>query len=477
MGLILFLISPILIIAFRAPWDSVSWPSDFYWALRNTIEQAIYSGIIASLLGFLGALGLCSYPSQCARRKWLEILLMAPTFLPAIFSLVICLTWIDPFPFGVLGISLVHGFMSFGLIAVVLAREVERDMGGVTQWALIEGASRLQVLVALVEPLLKKMLRFVFFVFVISFSSFTVPLVVGGGRGTTLEVLIYEKIGIDGNFTGAIALVLLQTLLVLFLSGIFIRKQNFSLHIGKRVQVLGSRALFWIFLGLSLILILGISREAFEGWQQAGALSGLYTEILELLWPSLGLAFCVVAINIVLFTLQISLPVLSVTQRVISGFLNFSPSMIGFATLLFWGSNFLSLALGLSLLFYPGLWRFFGHDHFYSLRGQIEMAELMGASRWQKVFQVIFPQMWTSLVLMSGVSVLWALGDFAISKLILGQESTLGILAGNLMSSYRTQASFFVTSLILVIGVVVCFGFYSVTQIAAGEYGSRSKSS
>lgn len=466
---------PLVILLVKIPGGlEFTLPQGFLWALQNSIYQALASALLSVVAGGFIAVSLLSRPSESVLRKILERALLAPTLLPTLFSLVICLSIIEPFPFGVIGIAVVHAFINMGLVGVSLTREIERDLAGMTQLAWIEGASRWQLCKALWRLLLQKCQTAFFFVFAICFSSFTVPLMVGGGRGTTLEVLIYEKIRIEANLNAAMSLSLLQSLLVLLLSFLFLANAQgrFNSHPPQRVRLLGISWTFWFVSVIAMLVSVEILAEGIQGWQSVQNIPGLWEMILSLTAPSI-LAMCWVLVGAtVLFLWQLSLYGQSRLQRLITGVVHLSPALVGFSFLLLWGdASIISWSFALTLLFYSSLWRLFAYDQFLTLQGQWEIAELLGASRFQVLKSIILPQMLSAWQQMMGVLAVWTLGEFAISKLVLGREATLGILAGNLMSSYRIQASVFVVFWILGLG----FGIYLLFLV--GAYVSRTKSS
>jgi thiamine transport system permease protein len=71
------------------------------------------------------------------------------------------------------------------------------------------------------------------------FGSFSVPLVVGGARGTTVEVLIYEKIRLSGHWSEAIILALLQSVFIFTLAFIVQKSKVPRIQRWARLDLIG----------------------------------------------------------------------------------------------------------------------------------------------------------------------------------------------------------------------------------------------
>ncbi|MBK7960104.1 MAG: ABC transporter permease subunit [Bdellovibrionales bacterium] len=188
-------------------WDELG------WALKNTLLQALGSTGVTLFLGLLGSFGLLWLDAKGFSRtlKWIEGGLLLPSLLPSLYVILASMQMVDPFPMGRIGIIFVHTMMNFGMIAVILSQILRRQIVNLSETALILGVGFWKFLGRAVIPLLSRdLFRLGFFIFALCFTSFAVPLTVGGGRGTTIEVLIFEKLRYDLNWNQAVTLSLLQ---------------------------------------------------------------------------------------------------------------------------------------------------------------------------------------------------------------------------------------------------------------------------
>ncbi|MEQ1664578.1 MAG: hypothetical protein ABL927_04300, partial [Bdellovibrionales bacterium] len=195
----------------------------------QTIFQSTASAVFSIILGIVGASGLL-FLTRSRFKKVVEILFLIPNFLPSLFVLIATLQMFQLlntigiyFPLGFWGVVIIHTLVNAGLISVALTHQIESRLGTNIELAIVEGASFWRLWMAALGALKSDLWRLSFFVFVFSFSSFSIPLVVGQGGGETLEVLIYKTVIGAGNIKFGIILALLQLVFLAFISRYFQR--------------------------------------------------------------------------------------------------------------------------------------------------------------------------------------------------------------------------------------------------------------
>ena len=188
--------------------------SEWGYVLGFTIYQSLLSSLLSLTLGYWGAWSLLS--SKGVTRKYLEVFYLLPNLVPTLFVIISTMSlfdWIGGIPQGAWGIVLLHGIINTGLAAIAFARSIERLLGPFADLARVDGVSLLSFHSKVALPLLARDIFLIgFLIFSTCFTSFSIPLVVGGLRGTTMEVLIYEKIRNPDTWSAAIYLSLLQVI-------------------------------------------------------------------------------------------------------------------------------------------------------------------------------------------------------------------------------------------------------------------------
>ena len=438
--ILFFLLSPFLILIWKFPLHPHFDFAEFFWAFKNTVIQAALSAFGSLLLGTWAALGLISMRPQF--KKILEIICLAPNFLPPLFTLLVVFYWVDPFPTGVIGIGLIHSVINFGLVAVSLSRSIETKLGGMAELAFVEGSSRVQFLKKVFFPTLKGDFAELFlFVFSVCFASFSIPLIVGGGKGTTLEVLIYEKIRLSMDWGGAVLISILQLVILAFLARGLMRFKSAKPSVPQQIRWIGHRSGAVMILLFAVLFLTGYLDSVFAGAKTA-------VQFLEwkdgLIQGALGTIFIGLTTGVLILFLLISITIsmgFPWLRRWLQSYMAPSTTLTGFAFLIL-GPNegyfsYVKIPLALALLFCGVLYRMGWENEVQRLEGQMATAEIMGASKWRLFQFVIWPQVQTRALLLAGLAAAWACGDYALSRILAYNDMTLALMTETLMSTYR----------------------------------------
>lgn len=459
-SLVLFLLFPFLFLFFEFRIAEVPDLAELWWAFKNSFTQSLFSAVFSLLLGFWVARGLLSVSSR-RLRSFFEILCLLPNFLPSIFILLSALTVIDPFPMGIPGIVIIHTLINFGLVAVLIAGIMESKIGGMAELAYVEGASRFSFFVRGLFPLLKKdLLLLGLFVFVICFGSFAVPLIVGGGRGTTMEVLIYEKIRLSGEWGAATVIAFIQSCFIFALSFIASRGKGASTARESNLSLIRSYSGLVVLSLLSFMYLFGYLQGFASGLSM---LSTFYDVQSAIFWNFLGSVFLGLAVGVLTF---LGLMLIAYCwpklwfEKFLNGYVAPSTALACFSFLIL-GPNegiypYIKIPLVLTLLSLNSLFRMGWDSELHALESQMTVAYSMGASRHQTFWEILFPQLANRAGLLSGIASIWACGDFAVSRILAHQDLSIALMTETLMSGYRLNQAIVLSSLIIVSGVL-CF--------------------
>ncbi len=438
---------------------------EFWWALKNSFWQALWSALGSIVAGFWLCLGF--FRLQEKLNPWLrqvfEVLLILPSLLPPLFVILITMNFVDPFPVGLLAVVLIHVLINAGLVALLLKNLVDSKMRPLIEAAYVEGASRFLLLRSLVGMAKRDLMSVFLFVFVLCFSSFSVPMVVGGGESTTLEILIYEKIRISGDWGQALSLSFIQLGLILLISYLPFEARRKLFGRSEALPLFRSRtgALALAFYCCAPLIYFVI--QAVIGWEQVQRIPGLWEQAVEVLPFSLMFAISVGLLTAVLLLLSAWNIRDRLVGRLIRGVVSPSTALLGFSLLFFFSNeepwNQIKWVVGFSYLIFSTLYRWGWDQELSGLQDQILVAETMGASRGLIFTEIVLPQMLKPLGQVAGVASLWALGDFALGKILMGRSVSLSLLIESLMSSYRLQSALSLTGVLICLGAF-CFLFF-----------------
>jgi thiamine transport system permease protein len=470
---LLFLL-PILVLALHV--KSISHPLTLELAivLGQTTAQALISAVGSVALGFLGGVGLLSIANLRIRQAVTFFVLM-PGLLPSLFVIVSVLNFVmsfAKFPFGIWGVAIVHIVSNVGLVSVGVSRLFEQKMGGLVEIATIEGASKLQILKVTAGALKHHLLAMCFLVFAVAFTSFSIPMVVGGYQGETLEVLIYRAAIGQGELGYAVGLSFVQIIFVSALS-LLVRKSTIDEGVtDKHLSVLKYWPPLICLLGLTGIILFSSFVGFTTGLREIIASIDLQSALVLRAFSTFIQCLLTSFFILILFLMA---AYSSGSQWLRSFFIGYAaPSsvILGLAVYLYFDSTqahvLISIAVmsfAFALTVFPALFRLRGLSALSRLDRQIEVAQVMGASRRDIYFSIVLPNVKTDFLFLAGLSAFWASGDFALANMISGRELTLAQMAQNLMGGYRLEVATVVTWYSILVGVFVFFLYEVLSRV------------
>ncbi|MBL7546031.1 MAG: ABC transporter permease subunit [Bdellovibrionaceae bacterium] len=472
--LILFLLSPFFILIGHfelvTKWDT----GEFFWALRNSIWQGVWSALLSTLAGLWLAMGLIFCENRFSRWFNFNIFFLLPNFLPNLFVLIGLMSLIDPFPMGTIGVIIVHAFINVGLCGVILKEVIKNKLSRLSDVSFTLGVGHMQFYRGILFPLLKKDLFQVFFlVFVSAFSSFAIPLVVGGGKGINLEILIFEKIKIYNDWGSSVALAGIQSILLFGFSLLNFKNQTVvELNPNLQSRFLESRFSFYFFSFLYVIFFYSYFNGVAEGLNSWSDFE-LYSE--EIANGILGTAVISIGVGITVFGFLMAITRLHQTNwfhRFLNGYTAPSTALIGFAFLVF-GPNttffvFLKIILGLTLSYIVYLYKMGYGNFLLDLARYKERASLLGADNNLVFWKILFPLTYKRMFLYSGIAAFWATGDYGISKMIASRDISMALLSETFLSHYRIGFSSLLSFILLVLGLIIFLCFRG-AQVVVGR--------
>ena len=468
LSLIIFLLLPVLIFFFKI--SSFQWPNSEEWTnvLINTGLQASFSTLLPILLGIPGALGLMAF-SRSKYIRLLECFCLLPAFLPPlviVLAYVNVWEWFERFSYSLKSVIFIHALMNTGLASVFLYHLFCTQSQHLSSWAYLHKISRWHFLKVLILHEYKIDIALLFILIgAFCFTSFSVPLLVGGVDGQTLEVLIAEKLKNPDHWSEALALFGIEFLFlfILFIS-LYRREKKPLINIkNKNILVLPTPPLLFFAIFPSTLLCIGLLDlgwlvQLWQNWPIIRSpvilstlqtfLTGMGTGILALLFL-VWTAFCQRHFFL---------------RQFLIAYAGSSTAFMAFVFLLTGGEGFFwtwcKWIIGLSLLFLPALYRFMGEPVIRRLERQIKVASLMGVS-WINIFlHIVLPQCIKSFLFLAGIASFWACGDFAYSGIVSSEYQHLAMLIQDLFSSYHFELATILIWLLLSIGFL-CFSLFA----------------
>lgn len=471
--LALFFLFPLFVLVYFFKINLNYDAQDILWALKNSFLQSFGTAFIAVVCGYFGALAIAG--TTGVLQRGLKLLAVIPVFLPSLFSVMIGMSLVPGFPLGTLGVIFILSLIYIGFAASILSEEVMAQLGRLGFVAQVYGLSKFKFHLKVLLPVVGRSTVFVFAtIFVNALTSFTIPLLVGGGKGTNFEVLIFEKIFIEQNWSLAVGLSVLQLSLVAIMAVCLRARKDVvatpffsSRLVSSRVGLLGLGlylgAYFWGYLKLALNTTnIYYFNEIFN--------SSFYLA----LWQSIVFFFCCLILFFVLFSAVLYLRYRLKTIGFLNFFLNPSSVLVGFAFYLLLPANdsvfdFLKVALVFSVVGFVSFLKSVFENQMQIFEQQIRVARSFGLRFFKFLFAIYFPQIKKRLHYAVSLLFIFCISEFGLVKASGAEIKTLGTEMASYLSSYRTEGAFVISLVILALWIVA-------TLISGALLGVHKKS-
>ena len=435
-----------------------------------TFLQAFLSLLLSLALAVFAVRGLFAYSG----KPWyfiLEWLYLLPFLLPFIAvagGLMNSLEALRLPLFGLFPLVLSQGFIYGGAMAVVLARLMSSRCRSLCDWAVVHGVGRWRLIKALLQFALRREVQMLSLaVFCFCFTSFSLPLLLGGAKYKTIEVFIYDYLKDLDTWPQALGLLLFEILFIFIILIFCINKNPLPPQTKKSLSYLsfkpfvlaGLLPLFLIFIGL------------FQGLFYLPEVMGL-----EAFLPALKatlITATAVSLGVIFFLILISLSEAPYLHTFLVGWGAPSVVLTGFSFLIFFEDRvYVSWIAGLLILILPALYRLMAESLFKSLKGPVQTAKTFGAGPWLIFKHITWPLSRRPIFLLAGIGGFWASGDFALTMMTSQGELNLGILAQQFLGQYRLEQGLAVIWILLITGSL-CLAFFSGLSILWRRKGEK----
>lgn len=472
------IVSPFIVVLCRTQYVSFPAWKEIAGILASTTMQAGLSASLSLVFGFMGGMGFNWVCSRFRKKtSWIvESVVLLPNIAPVLILLLSVLKFF-PWARGLIGISFVHTLLNAGIVSVAVAHLSQSKLSGLSELAYVEGVGKFRFIFRVALPILRTDLSVLFmFVFAICFSSFAIPLAMGGSRATTIEVLIYEKIRVSGDWSQALGLTFIQTALIFLVSMASWGNQKPIHSISRPLP-----PILQLKFGLipvvfpSVLILIGLCDGVLVGYKQFLGMDQIHPEILGLIAGStfIGLTtgFGVVAMMLLIAYLNPS----GKFRKFLLGYAAPSATIIGFALLLVWRSfgiaSYVKIAFGICLISIPQFYRLRWDSILQNLNPQLVVARTLGATPCLSFLRIVFPQVVSHACGLGGVAALWAWGDFALSSIVAERNLTIAQTIHGMMGSYRFDVATFFVWIALMGGITT----YSLFVGAGHVLGAKSQ--
>ncbi len=447
---------------------------ELFWAFRNSLNQATLTAFIAVALSIPVSQGLFLLPEKT--QRWVSRLLIIPQIFPALYSILIGFSILNPFPMGTKGVVFLFVLINLGFASLMTYAATQSRLGKLSVLSEVYSLGRGSFFTRIYFPLLRSDLVVSFFmIFIFCLSSLSVPLIAGGGKGTNLEVLIYEKIFIEQNWSSAFSLCLFQSALIFGLSFFVLRNKKKDsegdFEAGNYLKSYTGLFLIAVYLfiylgGYSIGLIKSFDYMEF-----------IYQYAADLMTVTIFTTKALIGYLLVNLTLL----VLWLLDYLNTRRFNLAINLISVSTVLVGFTLYLALPLtrdydvlkiifAMSILFFPSLFKLFLQQPIEGLQSQIAVSQIYGLSKTTIIIEIIFKQLSRQMYLWLSFLIVWFVSEFAVLKSLGVQTQTLGLWTESFLSSYRLPLSYLMSFYILIYWFLAMLVVYLIIKVAHVSY-------
>lgn len=446
----LFYLLPIFILVYFSKNISTVGVNYLYSVIISSFNQAILGTTAVVILSLVVA-PICAGLSVQIRR-YIELILILPTFMPALFVVLGLLKLISPFPFGLLGISLGYFFTYFGYGVVVLTRAYDTKIKPFEAIKSIYNISSFNFFKSIYLPLIKNQVLQLFgVVFLSCMTSLTIPMVLGGNQADNLELFIYQNLSHPEFSLSVILIYLLQmTIYFLFLKMMTSSVENFrhtQLRISRNLKNPLNFLFFVPFMYIATIftfvfLVFGYLYRHHEFIIENKSIlleKSIYSGFLSL---GIWIAFCIIMIGYTYIYWKKN------KNHFIYYLIAPSAAVVCYSYFLVFPlvSNkeleYFKLLLVVSTLMFPFYFKNFFLDKLDAYKKQITIAKVYNLSFMATLKNILWPGFQKEMYIVGLLILLTCTFDFALFKAAHVQNNYIATYLYDFISGYRLELAY-----------------------------------
>jgi len=436
---------------------------NFLWALKNSLIQGLGTVFLCLSFGLFLARGYLYFSERL--QSYLRPAIQIAYVLPSLFSILICLNLFPFFPFGHLGVVFIFFIVHLGFSVVYLAEVLQCKVGSLGLVAGIYNLKQRVFFQKIVWPMIRKdLLVLGLIIFLSCISSLAIPLMAGGGKGTNLEVYIYEKVYIEQKWGEALFLGLMQSGLLFLISSRILREKitrsrpsNFtgSYFLKSKVAAVLLISYLFIYAGsyLSKVTQLLFDLQLSQIFDQD--FLSVFTHSFAL-FIGLSVLFIVFIVSLIYASFN------SYKLSLINLFLSPSTVLVGFGLYLlmpvqFYLVDYFKVIIGFFLIFAVGLYQTYLSASLSQMKSQILLCHVYGIQFHRFLFDIFWPQAKFNIYFLLSLIYLISMNEFAMIKASGAQLQTVGTLTEMYLNSYRMNQAYLLSAFSLVTWLIVIF--------------------
>lgn len=442
--ILFFFLVPIIYIllqSFQASKFPISaWYIDFFYVLL----QSFLSASLSVIIGLLIALSYLKKSLNVQKTLYWGLLPQALPTVLIVYSYFKIFSFFEIYPQSYIHVVIVHVLINMGLVAFLIFPHVQEQV-----------ENKLHLMVSLQLSLnrffkmiiLGELAPTIFYIWILVFSfsltSFSVPLLLSGTIPSSLDYLIYIKGYVEGDWSSASILGFIE---FIFLGCLFFLR-TYKISISNRnsnFTILNDKkAVFYLLNFLPLIFIL-TSILHFGDANFAEAIHTISKDIKNILINTLILALWALWFYSFLFWTQMYILKYEWVRKFHQFFWPLSPILLSFVILSLsldisdsMGLKVAVSGLAISIFIFPIVFKFWILPEYSNIIYVYKKSEVLGLPYYKVFGEIMVPYLMPSYKASMMYVILFAIGDFTLSGILISDLKTIGLSMRTYIQSYQ----------------------------------------
>ncbi len=441
---------------------------DFQFFYKNIFYVIGQSFLSASFSVFIGLLMALSYVKKAAHVKKTLYWGLLPQALPTVlivYAYFKIFSFFGIYPQSYFHVIVVHVLINMGLVSFLIFPHVQDEI-----------EKKLHLMISLKISINKffqlivlgELAPTVFYIWILIFSfsltSFSVPLLLSGSVPSSFDYLIYLKGYVEGDWASAAFIGILEFVFLGCLFFLRTEKLSTSARNTNFIILRDPKSIFYLFNLLPLMLILISLFHIGEG-NSLEAFKALSFDFREIIINTFFLSSWTFLFYTLIFWSQLYILKFESVRKFHQFFWPLSPILLSFVilsiSLYFLDSVAIKVAfsgLAIASFVFPIVFKFWILPEYSTLINFHKKSQILSVSYPRFFDQVIGPYFYSAFQTSLAYVILFAIGDFTISGILLSDLKTIGISMRTYIQSYQLiEAQLLAICLIILAFILIFF--------------------
>ena len=436
-----------------------------YSSFTYVFMQSFLSATMSVLVGLLIALSYLKRSSKIQNTIYWGLLPQALPTVLIVFSYFKIFSFFGFYPQSYFHVILVHVLINMGLVNFLIFPHLQEQIEKKIHLMLSLDLSFFRFFKMIILGELAPTIFYIWIlVFSFSLTSFTVPLLLSGSIPSSFDYLIFVKGYVEGDWSSASVLGIIE---FAFLGCLFFLKSQKLSFFSRNTNftLLSDKKSFLFLINFLPIIFVIISLLHFGDADFLDSVNALSKDLLLILLNTLFLSLWTIWAYSLIFWTQAYLLNYFLVRKFHQFFWPLSPILLSFVILnfsdYFSDSAALKVAfsgLAISVFVFPIVFKFWILPEYANFDYFFKKSEILNLPYDQMFSKVVVPYLMPAFKTSLIYILLFAIGDFTISGILLSDMQTIGLSMRTYIQSYQLIEAQLLAMILTLLSLCLIFG-------------------